>query len=155
VKQVSIIKIEVVCRNYAAGSLVKRYGMEEGKKLNSPIIEYYYKDDALGDPLFTEAHIREMGLAETADLERINELTYLINELLSAFFGEKGILLVDFKLEFGRDSDGNIILADEISPDTCRLWDSETHKKLDKDRFRFDLGEVEDAYWEIYNRISS
>src|SRR5690606_24329017 len=123
VKQVSIIKIEVVCRNYAAGSLVKRYGMEEGKKLNSPIIEYYYKDDALGDPLFTEAHIREMGLAETADLERINELTYLINELLSAFFGEKGILLVDFKLEFGRDSDGNIILADEISPDTCRLWD--------------------------------
>ena len=154
VKRVNIIKVEVVCRNYAAGSLVKRYGMEEGKKLSSPIIEYYFKDDALGDPLFTPAHIREMGLADDSDLERINELTYKINELLSRFFDERGILLVDFKLEFGKDMDGNLILADEISPDTCRLWDKETHKKLDKDRFRFDLGGVEDAYWEIYNRIS-
>ena len=95
-----------------------------------------------------------MGLADDSDLEKINELTYKINELLSRFFDERGILLVDFKLEFGKDADGNIILADEISPDTCRLWDKDTHKKLDKDRFRFDLGGVEDAYWEIYNRIS-
>ena len=154
VKKVDIVKVEVVCRNYAAGSLVKRYGMEEGKKLKNPIIEYYFKDDALGDPLFTTAHIKEMGLAGDSELEKINELTYRINDLLSKFFDEKGILLVDFKLEFGKDADGNIILADEISPDTCRLWDKETHKKLDKDRFRFDLGGVEDAYWEIYNRIS-
>ena len=154
VKQVDIVKVEVVCRNYAAGSLVKRYGLEEGKKLSSPIIEYYYKDDALGDPLFTPAHIKEMGLATDEDLAKIDELALKINGLLTKFFEERGILLVDFKLEFGKDSGGNIILADEISPDTCRLWDIDTHKKLDKDRFRFDLGEVEEAYWEIYNRIS-
>ena len=155
VKQVDIVKVEVVCRNYAAGSLVKRYGLEEGKKLSSPIIEYYYKDDALGDPLFTPAHIKEMGLANDEDLAKIDELALKINGLLTKFFEERGILLVDFKLEFGKDADGNIILADEISPDTCRLWDIDTHKKLDKDRFRFDLGEVEEAYWEIYNRISN
>jgi phosphoribosylaminoimidazole-succinocarboxamide synthase len=153
VKKVDIILVEVVCRNVAAGSLVKKFGFKEGFKLKQPIVEYYLKSDELGDPLFTDAHIYAMGLATSEELNYIKELTLKINNLLISFFEQKNIRLVDFKLEFGKDSEGNIILADEISPDTCRFWDSETNEKLDKDRFRFDLGKVEDAYEEILKRI--
>ncbi len=155
VKKVSILKIEVVCRNIAAGSLVKRYGFVEGTELKKPIIEFYYKSDELGDPLFTEAHIYELGLATESELNIIKELTLKINKLLKDFLIQKKIKLVDFKLEFGKDSKGEIILADEISPDTCRFWDADTNKKLDKDNFRFDLGNLTDAYIEILNRISN
>jgi phosphoribosylaminoimidazole-succinocarboxamide synthase len=154
VKKVDIIKVEVVCRNLAAGSLVKKFGFEEGKELKHPIIEYYLKSDELGDPLFTEDHIFEMGLANKSELDVIRKMALCINDLLIKFFREKKIRLVDFKLEFGKDKNNNIILADEISPDTCRLWDFETNRKMDKDRFRFDLGGVEEAYQEIKNRVA-
>lgn len=155
VKKVAIFKIEVVCRNIAAGSLVKRYGFVEGVELKKPIIEFYYKSDEAGDPLFTESHIFELKLATESELNYIKELTFKINNLLVDFLRIKKIKLVDFKLEFGKDSEGNIILADEISPDTCRFWDEDTNKKLDKDNFRFDLGNLIDAYVEILNRISN
>jgi phosphoribosylaminoimidazole-succinocarboxamide synthase len=154
VKGVKIILVEVVCRNIAAGSLVKRYGIKEGLVLKKPIVEFYYKSDELHDPLFTEEHIFAMELADEMELKLMKEFALKINDLLIKFFSENGLKLVDFKLEFGRDKDGNIILADEISPDTCRLWDSKTNKKLDKDRFRFDLGEVMESYKEIKDRIS-
>lgn len=154
VRKVNIIKVEVVCRNAAAGSLVKKFGFEEGKDLEHPIIEYYLKSDDLGDPLFTDEHIFALGLANKSELDVIKKMALCINDLLVKFFREKNIRLVDFKLEFGKDKNSNIILADEISPDTCRLWDIETNKKLDKDRFRFDLGEVEEAYLEIKNRVA-
>ncbi len=154
VKRVSIIKAEVVCRNIAAGSLVKKLGFEEGTELDPPIIELYLKSDELGDPLFTDAHVLALGIATKEELEKIKGLTLKINVILKKFFAERGINIVDFKLEFGRDKDGNVILADEISPDTCRLWDAKTGKKLDKDRFRFDLGNVEEAYKEIMERVS-
>ncbi|MCB0725915.1 MAG: phosphoribosylaminoimidazolesuccinocarboxamide synthase [Ignavibacteriae bacterium] len=154
VKKVDIIKVEVVCRNVAAGSLVKKFGFEEGKDLEKPIIEYYLKSDELGDPLFTDEHIYALGLANKSELDVIRKMALFINDLLLKFFKEKNIRLVDFKLEFGKDKNNNIILADEISPDTCRLWDMETNKKLDKDRFRFDLGEVEESYLEIKNRVA-
>ncbi|HMS63626.1 MAG TPA: phosphoribosylaminoimidazolesuccinocarboxamide synthase [Ignavibacteria bacterium] len=153
VKKVNIIKIEVVCRNIAAGSLVKKYGFKEGTELIKPIIEYYLKSDELGDPLFNDDHIFALKLANEEDLDTIRKMTEYINEILKKFFLENGIKLVDFKLEFGKDDFGNILLADEISPDTCRLWDSKTDKKLDKDRFRFDMGEVEEAYQEIKKRL--
>ena len=153
VNKVDIIKVEVVCRNIAAGSLVKKFGFTEGTELKLPIVEYYLKSDELGDPLFTEDHIFALDLTDKYGLDVIKKMTLRINTLLNKFFLDKGIKLVDFKLEFGKDKNGNIILADEISPDTCRLWDSKTDKKLDKDRFRFDMGEVEEAYMEIKNRI--
>ena len=153
VYKVDIIKVEVVCRNIAAGSLVKKFGFREGTELKEPIVEYYLKSDELGDPLFTEDHIFALNLTDKYGLDIIKKMTLSINTLLKKLFLDKGIKLVDFKLEFGKDKNGNIILADEISPDTCRLWDSKTDKKLDKDRFRFDLGEVEEAYMEIKNRI--
>lgn len=153
VNKVDIIKVEVVCRNIAAGSLVKKFGFREGTELKEPIVEYYLKSDELGDPLFTEDHIFALKLTDKYGLDIIKKMTLSINTLLKKFFLDKGIKLVDFKLEFGKDKNGNIILADEISPDTCRLWDSKTDRKLDKDRFRFDLGEVEEAYMEIKNRI--
>ena len=153
VNKVDIIKVEVVCRNIAAGSLVKKFGFTEGAELKQPIVEYYLKSDKLGDPLCTEDHIFALNLADKYGLDIIKKMTLRINTLLKKFFLDKGIKLVDFKLEFGKDKNGNIILADEISPDTCRLWDSKTDKKLDKDRFRFDMGEVEEAYMEIKNRI--
>lgn len=153
VNKVDIIKVEVVCRNIAAGSLVKKFGFTEGAELKEPIVEYYLKSDELGDPLFTDDHIYALGLTDKFGLDIIKKMTLRINTLLKKFFIDKGIKLVDFKLEFGKDRNGNIILADEISPDTCRLWDSKTDKKLDKDRFRFDMGEVEEAYIEIKNRI--
>lgn len=154
VKKVDIIKVEVVCRNVTAGSLVKKFGFEEGKDLEKPIVEYYLKSDELGDPLFTDEHIYALGLADKSELDVIRKMALFINDLLIKFFKEKNIRLVDFKLEFGKDKNNNIILADEISPDTCRLWDMETNKKLDKDRFRFDLGEVEESYLEIKNRVA-
>lgn len=153
VKKVNIVKIEVVCRNIAAGSLVKKFGFTEGAELEIPIVEYYLKSDELGDPLFTEEHIYALKLADKHELSVIKKMALTINGILKKFFLEKGIKLVDFKLEFGKDKFGNIILADEISPDTCRLWDLQTNKKLDKDRFRFDLGEVEEAYQEVKNRL--
>ena len=153
VKKVDIIKIEVVCRNISAGSLVKKFGFTEGKEFENPIVEYYLKSDELGDPLFNEEHIYAMGLADKFDLDTIKKMTLAINVILKKYFIERNLKLVDFKLEYGKDNFGNIILADEISPDTCRLWDSETNKKLDKDRFRFDLGGVEEAYQEVSNRL--
>lgn len=154
VRKVDIIKVEVVCRNIAAGSLVKKFGFKEGAVLKNPIVEYYLKSDDLGDPLFTEDHIFALGLADAKELKLIKSLTLKINDLLKIYFLERKIKLVDFKLEFGKDINGNIILADEISPDTCRFWDADTNEKMDKDRFRFDLGKVEDAYLEIKNRLS-
>ncbi|KQL51407.1 phosphoribosylaminoimidazole-succinocarboxamide synthase [Heyndrickxia shackletonii] len=153
VKQVSIIPLEVVTRNVIAGSLAKRLGIEEGTPLKKPVVEFYYKNDDLGDPLITEDHI---GILEIASLEEVNLLrnkALKINEVLSDLFLQLGIRLVDFKLEFGKDANGEILLADEISPDTCRLWDVNTNEKLDKDVFRRDLGDLTTVYTEILNRL--
>jgi phosphoribosylaminoimidazole-succinocarboxamide synthase len=146
VKKVTIIPLETVVRNTAAGSFSKRLGVEEGKALPRPIVEFYYKDDELGDPLLTDDHIEVLELATKEEKEEIKEKALQVNAVLSSFFAELGIRLIDFKLEFGKDADGNVLLADEISPDTCRLWDAETNAKLDKDVFRRDLGNLTDAY---------
>lgn len=153
VKKVAIVPLEVIVRNIAAGSFSKRYGMEEGVVFEQPTIEFSYKNDALGDPLLNALHARALGLATDTEIEQIKCYAFRINEILKAFWAECGVTLVDFKLEFGRLPDGTIVLADEISPDTCRLWDTKTHEKLDKDRFRRDLGGVEDAYAEIMKRL--
>lgn len=153
VKKVSIVPLEVIIRNIAAGSFSKRYGVEEGKVFAEPTIEFSYKNDDLGDPLLNSYHALAMGLASQEEINTIKKYSFRVNEILKAFWAECGVTLVDFKLEFGRLSDGTIILADEISPDTCRLWDSVTHEKLDKDRFRRDLGGVEDAYTEVMKRL--
>mgnify|MGYP000870743385 CR=1 FL=1 len=146
VKKVTIVPLETVVRNIAAGSFSKRLGLEEGEKLSRPIVEFYYKDDALGDPLLTDDHIEVLRIAKQEDRELIKEMALKVNEVLSSLFAEFNIKLIDFKLEFGKDAEGNILLADEISPDTCRLWDAETNQKLDKDVFRRDLGNLTDAY---------
>lgn len=151
-KKVDIIKVEVVMRNIAAGSLCKRYGFTEGDKLDTPILEYYLKDDDLHDPLMNDYHIYAMDLATKEEMQHISKLAIKINAVLSSYFQRRNILLVDFKLEFGRFAE-KILLADEISPDTCRFWDVDTHKKLDKDRFRQDLGKVEEAYKEVLERV--
>ena len=153
VKRVEIIPLEVVVRNIAAGSLAKRLGMEEGTVLPQPVVEFYYKDDALGDPLVNPSHINILGIASEEDQARLEKLGLAVNEVLQAYLQERNILLVDFKLEFGRTPDGEILLADEISPDTCRFWDARTKEKLDKDRFRRDLGGVEEAYQEMLKRL--
>ena len=153
VKKVAIVPLEVIVRNIAAGSFSKRYGMEEGVVFEQPTIEFSYKNDALGDPLLNTLHARALGLATDTEIEQIKCYAFRINEILKAFWAECGVTLVDFKLEFGRLSDGTIVLADEISPDTSRLWDAETGEKLDKDRFRRDLGGVEEAYQEIMSRL--
>lgn len=153
VKKVKIIPLEVIVRNIAAGSLSKRLGLEEGTVLKTPVLEYCYKNDALGDPMVNEYHIAAMGIASKEELQIIAGYSFKINELLLDFLRGAGIELVDFKLEFGRTAEGKIILADEISPDTCRFWDIKTHEKLDKDRFRRDMGGVEDAYKEVLKRI--
>ena len=153
VKKVKIIPLEVIVRNIAAGSFSKRLGVEEGSPLKTTILEYCYKDDALGDPLINDYHAMALGIATREDLDTIADLTFRVNEVLKAYFAGINIELVDFKIEFGRTPDGQIILADEISPDTCRLWDADTHEKLDKDRFRRDLGNVEEAYEEVFKRI--
>ncbi len=153
VKKVTIIPIEVIVRNIAAGSLSKRLGIAEGTKLASTVLEYCYKDDELGDPMINEYHIAAMSLATPEDLSLISQYSFKVNELLHDYLFDLNIELIDFKLEFGKTSDGTIILADEISPDTCRFWDTKTGEKLDKDRFRRDLGDVEDAYKEILKRL--
>lgn len=153
VKKVSIVPLEVIVRNIAAGSFSKRFGVEEGKKLNCSTLEYCLKDDALGDPMINDYQIIAIGAATKEDLDIISDLTFKVNEVLKAYFASVNIELVDFKIEFGKTPDGQIILADEISPDTCRLWDADTHEKLDKDRFRRDLGNVEEAYEEVFKRL--
>ena len=153
VKKVDIVPLEVIVRNIAAGSLSKRLGVPEGTKLKKTVIEYCYKNDDLGDPMVNEYHIAAMGWATEEEVKLIAGYSLKINKLLSNFLKQSNIELIDFKLEFGKTSDGTIVLADEISPDTCRFWDSKTHEKLDKDRFRRDLGGVEDAYQEIIKRL--
>ncbi len=153
VKKVTIVPLEVIIRNISAGSFSKRYGVEEGIVFDEPTIEFSYKNDDLGDPLINDYHALALKLATKEEIARIKELAFKVNDELKAFFLGLGIDLVDFKLEFGKTADGELVLADEISPDTCRFWDCKTHEKLDKDRFRRDLGGVEDAYKEILNRM--
>ena len=150
--RLDIIKVEVVVRNIAAGSLVKRYGFAEGTVLERPIVEFYLKDDDLDDPLMNESHAVALGVATLEELAVLKQRAEAINALLRKFFAERKLKLVDFKLEFGRHNN-EILLGDEISPDTCRFWDLETNEKMDKDRFRFDLGSVEDAYSEVQRRV--
>ena len=153
VKKVSIVPLEVIIRNLSAGSFAKRYGVEEGIVFDAPTIEFSYKNDDLGDPLINSYHALALKLATKEEIDTIIRLSFKVDEVLQEFFLTVGIKLVDFKLEFGRTSDGTIILADEISPDTCRLWDKDTNEKLDKDRFRRDLGNVEGAYQEMSRRL--
>lgn len=151
-KKVAIVPIEVVVRNIVAGSLAKRLGLKEGDVIESAIVEFYYKNDALEDPLISEEHVRLMKLATPAEVSVIKELAMRVNVILSPFFRERKMILVDFKLEFGL-SNGKLILADEISPDTCRFWDQATKEPMDKDRFRKDLGKIEEAYQEVLKRV--
>ncbi len=153
VKKVSIVPLEVIIRNVAAGSFSKRMGVEEGKQLLCPILEYSYKNDDLGDPFINDYYALALGLATKEELDTIAKYAFKVNEFMVGFFKKLNIDLIDFKIEFGKTSDGTIILADEISPDTCRFWDSTTHEKLDKDRFRRDMGGVEEAYQEIMKRL--
>ena len=153
VKKLNIIPIEVVIRNVAAGSLASRLGLEEGTKMALPIVELYYKNDDLNDPMINHYHIKAMDLANQEEINAIEEMGLKINAILTEYLATKKIELIDFKLEFGRYK-GKVILGDEISPDNCRFWDSETHEKLDKDRFRRDMGNVEDAYKEILHRLT-
>lgn len=153
VKKVSIVPLEVIIRNISAGSFAKRYGVEEGIVFDAPTIEFSYKNDDLGDPLLNEYHALALKLATREEIDLIKKYAFAVNDLLKGFMKEIGIDLVDFKLEFGKTADGTIVLADEISPDTCRLWDEKTHEKLDKDRFRRDLGGAEEAYEEVMRRL--
>ncbi len=151
-KKVTIVPIEVVVRNRIAGSLAKRLGLKEGEAIEPPLVEFYYKNDALGDPLITEDHVRLMKLADDRVVEDIRGWALRVNKLLLPFFAERGMILVDFKLEFGLHK-GQLVLADEISPDTCRFWDQKTGESMDKDRFRKDLGKIEEAYQEVLRRV--
>jgi len=151
-RRVTILPIEVVVRNLATGSIIKRLGLEEGLVIEPPLIEFFYKDDALGDPLITEDHIRMMNLATPDQVARLKTLSLKINDVLKPFFQKRGMMLVDFKLEFGLWN-GQILLADEISPDTCRFWDIKTGERMDKDRFRKDLGRIEETYQEVLKRV--
>ena len=155
VKRVTILPLEVIIRNIAAGSFSKNYGVPEGKVFAAPTIEFSYKNDELGDPLCNSYHAVALGLCSMEEIETVKSYAFKINELLKEFWSKCGVTLVDFKIEFGRLPDGTIVLADEISPDTCRLWDSQTGEKLDKDRFRRDLGGVEDAYREVMARLEN
>ena len=153
VKKVTIVPLEVIMRNKAAGSMAKRLGLKEGTELLCPVLEFSYKCDELGDTMVNDSHILAAGFATKEDLDTISSMSRKINEIMCEFFASVGVELIDFKLEFGRTTDGQIVLADEISPDTCRFWDIHTHEKLDKDRFRRDLGGVEEAYAEMMKRI--
>lgn len=153
VKKVSIVPLEIIIRNVSAGSFSKKYGVEEGIVFDEPTIEFSYKNDDLHDPLLNSYHALALKLATKEEIENIKKMAFAVNDVLKDYFKTLGIRLVDFKLEFGKTADGTIILADEISPDTCRLWDIETNEKLDKDRFRRDLGGVEDAYNEVMRRL--
>ena len=155
VKKVSIVPLEVIIRNVSAGSFAKRYGVEEGIVFEQPTIEFSYKCDALDDPLINDYHALALKLATAEEIETIKKYAFKVNEVLKEYFLKLGVRLIDFKLEFGKLSDGSIVLADEISPDACRFWDAETGEKLDKDRFRRDLGGVEDAYREIFKRVTT
>ena len=151
-KKVTIVPVEVVVRNVVAGSLAKRLGLKEGEAIQPAIVEWYYKNDALGDPLISDEHIRLLKLATPEQLEEIKRLALKVNSLLQPFFAERKMILVDFKMEFGLHN-GKLILADEISPDTCRFWDQATKESMDKDRFRKDLGKIEEAYQEVLKRV--
>ncbi|WP_122789628.1 phosphoribosylaminoimidazolesuccinocarboxamide synthase [Intestinibacillus sp. Marseille-P6563] len=153
VKKVSIVPLEVIIRNISAGSFAKRYGVEEGIVFDAPTIEFSYKNDDLGDPLINAYHAIALKLATREEIEHIKEMAFKVNEVMKTYFDHLNVTLVDFKLEFGKTTDGTIILADEISPDTCRLWDKDTGEKLDKDRFRRDMGGVEEAYQEVMRRL--
>ncbi|HOI83583.1 MAG TPA: phosphoribosylaminoimidazolesuccinocarboxamide synthase [Campylobacterales bacterium] len=154
IKKVNIIPIEVVTRNIATGSLTKRLGIEDGKKLDFTLVEFYYKDDSLGDPIINDEHAMLMGLVDKKeDLETLKTMARKVNDVLFKFFDDRGLILVDFKLEFGKTANGEILLADEISPDSCRFWDKETLEKLDKDRFRQDLGSVRAGYEKVLEKI--
>ncbi|NLE73504.1 MAG: phosphoribosylaminoimidazolesuccinocarboxamide synthase [Actinobacteria bacterium] len=156
IRRLDMFQVEFVVRNIAAGSLCKRIGYLEGTPLKkAPVVEYYYKDDGLGDPLLCQSHLEELAVVDPEDLAETTRLSRLVNSVLKEFFAARGVTLVDFKLEFGKDATGAVRLGDEISPDTCRFWDIATGKKLDKDRFRRDMGDVEDAYEEILRRVSS
>jgi len=155
VRKVSIIPLEVIVRNISAGSFSQRYGVPEGRAFKAPTIEFSYKNDELGDPLINDDHILALEIADEDELAAVKRYAFAVNDELKKFWASCGVTLVDFKLEFGKLSDGTIVLADEISPDTCRLWDSESGEKLDKDRFRRDLGGVEDAYQEIMKRLEA
>jgi len=154
IKRLDIIMVEVTVRNVSAGGLSKLLGIDEGVVLKSPVLEYHYKNDALHDPLINDYHIEMLGLATPKEMKKIRDYSFSINEILKDFFNKAGLKLIDFKLEFGRFR-GKILLGDEISPDTCRLWDKETDEKLDKDRFRRDLGRIEEAYQEVLRRIKA
>jgi len=153
VKAVRILPLEVIIRNVTAGSFSKRYGVEEGRLLARPILEFSYKNDDLGDPLINDDHILALELATEEELAMVRKYAFMVNDALKEFFLEKGLKLIDFKIEFGKTADGTILLADEISPDTCRLWDVVTNEKMDKDRFRRDLGNVEETYQEVLSRM--
>lgn len=153
VKAVKIFQLEVIIRNTAAGSICKRLPFEEGTALSAPIFEFCYKNDDYDDPLINDDHVQALGLATAEEIATIRDMTLKINDILKAYFLEKGINLIDFKIEFGKTNDGQIVLADEISPDTCRFWDVETGEKLDKDRFRRDMGNIEEAYQEMLKRV--
>ncbi len=152
VKKVEIVPLEVIIRNFSAGSFAKKMGMEEGVKFSRPTLEFSYKNDDLGDPFINKYYALALGLATEDEIEAITKYAFLVNEVMQEYFASLNIELIDFKIEFGRYH-GQIILADEVSPDTCRLWDKDTHEKLDKDRFRRDLGNVEDAYQEVFRRL--
>ncbi|WP_368916048.1 phosphoribosylaminoimidazolesuccinocarboxamide synthase [Exiguobacterium acetylicum] len=153
VRRVTIIPLEVVVRNVVAGSLSKRLGIEEGTVLETPIVEFYYKDDTLGDPLVTSSHINLLKIATSEELEELSDKALRVNEVLQSYFCQNGITLIDFKLEYGKTADGTILLADEISPDTCRLWDQETGEHLDKDVFRRNIGSLTETYQTLFNRL--
>ena len=153
VKAVRILPLEVIIRNVTAGSFSKRYGVEEGRLLARPILEFSYKNDELGDPQINDDHILALELATEEELAMVRKYAFMVNDALKEFFLEKGLKLIDFKIEFGKTADGTILLADEISPDTCRLWDVVTNEKMDKDRFRRDLGNVEETYQEVLSRM--
>ena len=155
VKKVSIVPLEVIVRNISAGSFAKRYGVKEGIVFDEPTFELSYKNDDLGDPLMNDYHAIALKLATREEIELIKSMTFKVNEVMKQYFDTLNVTLVDFKLEFGKTADGQIVLADEISPDTCRLWDKTTGEKLDKDRFRRDMGGVEEAYQEIMKRVMS
>ncbi|MBD0356018.1 MAG: phosphoribosylaminoimidazolesuccinocarboxamide synthase, partial [Rubrobacter sp.] len=152
-RRLEMLPVEVIVRNVAAGSLAKRVGYKEGRRLKAPIVELCYKSDELGDPMLNWYHFRELGVSDE-DLKFCEGLGLKVNEILAPFFDERGITLVDFKIEVGRDENGNLMLADEISPDTCRFWDKKTGERLDKDRFRRDMGGVEEAYAEMLRRVT-
>ncbi|UBH16141.1 phosphoribosylaminoimidazolesuccinocarboxamide synthase [Macrococcus armenti] len=155
VKQVTIIPLEVVVRNYAAGSIVKRLGFKKGEQFKPPLVEFYYKEDALNDPIITDDHVKLLGIADDNDIAELKRQALIVNDTLVKIMDEMNLQLIDFKIEFGKDKDGNILLADEISPDTCRIWDKDTKENFDKDVYREDTGSLIDTYTKFYNKLEA